>query len=174
MLLTRRGGIFGVFIVLKNLFIIGTCSLRRTTKLLFQRPSWSEWYIFSVFFVYLLLLKNFPRLKIKYTISKVGCQNEFLKWLIAVQEKMVKKTQFLINSKMVKSFLGRSNSNFGSNQSTSMVAIPQIDPACPPLFKIFVPLPSFLFHPLLGALYCSPYPEANPSCPNPINQPFLV
>ena len=40
-----------------------TCSVRLTTKLLFQGPSWSEWYIF--FFVYLLFLKNIPRLKVK-------------------------------------------------------------------------------------------------------------
>ena len=37
---------------------------------------------------------------------------------------MVKRTHLLLNSKMVKSFLGRSNSNFGSNQLTSMVDIP--------------------------------------------------
>ena len=37
--------------------------------------------------------------------------------------KMVKRTH-LLDSKMVKSFLGRSNSNFGSNQLTSMVDMP--------------------------------------------------
>ena len=37
---------------------------------------------------------------------------------------MVKKTHLLLNSKMIKSFLGRSNSNFGSNQLTSMVDMP--------------------------------------------------
>ena len=124
---------------------------------------------------------------------KVGCQNEFLKWLKAAQEKMGKRTQFLLNSKMVKSFLGRSNSNFGSNQSTSMVGMPHriitgkfqrlkqgfgfivpkfvrrfqastflthpfLGPACPPLFKIFAPLPSFLFHPLSRYLRLSPLP----------------
>ena len=34
---------------------------------------------------------------------------------------MVKRTHLPLNSKMVKSFLGRSNSNFGLNQLTSMV-----------------------------------------------------
>ena len=33
---------------------------------------------------------------------------------------MVKRTHLLLNSKMVKSFLGRSTSSFGSNQLTSM------------------------------------------------------
>ena len=37
--------------------------------------------------------------------------------------KIVKKTN-LLNSKMVKSFLGRSNSNFGSNHLTSMKDMP--------------------------------------------------
>ena len=35
--------------------------------------------------------------------------------------KMVKRTRLWLNSKMVKSFLGRSTSNFGSNQLTPMV-----------------------------------------------------
>ena len=38
--------------------------------------------------------------------------------------KMVKRTHLLLNPKMVKSFLGRSNSNFGLNQLTSMVDMP--------------------------------------------------
>ena len=37
---------------------------------------------------------------------------------------MVKRTHLLLNSKMVKSFLGRSNSNFGLNQLTSMLDMP--------------------------------------------------
>ena len=36
---------------------------------------------------------------------------------------MVKRAN-LLNSKMVKSFLGSSNSNFGSNQLTSVVDVP--------------------------------------------------
>ena len=38
--------------------------------------------------------------------------------------KMVKRTHLLLKSKMVKSFLGRLNSNFGLNQLTSMVNMP--------------------------------------------------
>ena len=122
---------------------------------------------------------------------------------------MGKRTQFLLNSKMVKSFLGRSNSNFGSNQSTSMVGMPHriitgkfqrlkqgfgfivpkfvrrfqastflthpfLGPACPLFLKSLRPFPLFCFTLFQGILDCPPYPEANRSCPNPINQPFLV
>ena len=38
---------------------------------------------------------------------------------------MVEKTHPLLNSQMVKSFLGRSNSSFGLNQLTSMVDMPR-------------------------------------------------
>ena len=34
------------------------------------------------------------------------------------------RRKHLLNSKMVKSFVGRSNNNFGSNQLTSMVDLP--------------------------------------------------
>ena len=103
-----------------------TCSLRWATKLLFQGPSWSEWCIFPVFFFvyYLLFLKNVPRLKIKLH----NIQSWMSKWIFKVVEncarKIVKRTHLLLNSKMVKSFLGRSNSNFGSKQLTSMVDMP--------------------------------------------------
>ena len=79
-------------------------------------------YLFC-FFVYLLFLKNVPRLKIKVH----NIQSWKLKWIFKVVKscarKMVKRSH-LLNSKMVKNFLGRSNSNFGSNQLTSMVDMP--------------------------------------------------
>ena len=37
---------------------------------------------------------------------------------------MIKRTHLLLSPKMLKSFLGRSNSNFGLNQLTSMVDMP--------------------------------------------------
>ena len=43
---------------------LGPRSLRRSTKLLFQGSSWSEYIFSGFFFVYLLFLKNVPRLKI--------------------------------------------------------------------------------------------------------------
>ena len=105
-----------------TLLMAWTCSWM-TTELLFQGPSWSEWYIFSVFFVYLLLLRNFPTLKIKVC----NIQNWMPKWIFKVVKscvrKMAKRTH-LLNSKMVKHYLGRSNSNFGSNKLTSMVDMP--------------------------------------------------
>ena len=80
-------------------------------------------YLFC-FFVYLLFLKNVPRLKIKVH----NIQSWMSKWIFKVVKscarKMVKRTHLLLNSKMVKSFLGRSNSNFGLNQLTSMVDMP--------------------------------------------------
>ena len=99
-----------------------------TTKLLFQEPSWPEWYIFSVFFVclfvffnYLLFPQNVSTLKIKVH----SIQNWMPKWIFKVVKscarKMVERTHPLLNSKMVKNFLERPNSNFGLNQLTSMV-----------------------------------------------------
>ena len=44
---------------------------------------------------------------------------------------------------------------------------PPFDPASPPFLKSLCPLPS-------GILDSSPYPHADPSCPNPTNQAFLV
>ena len=80
-------------------------------------------YLFC-FFVYLLSLKNVPRLKIKVH----NIQSWMSKWIFKVVKscprKMIKRTHLLLNSKMVKSFLGRSNSNFGSKQLTSMVDMP--------------------------------------------------
>ena len=51
---------------------------------------------------------------------------------------------------------------------------PTLCPSLPPLFKIFVPLPSFLPYPLLTYFRQSHHPQATPSCPNTTNQPSLV
>ena len=80
-------------------------------------------HLFWGFFVYLLLLKNIPTLKIKVC----NTQNWMPKWIFKMVKscvwKMVRRTH-LLNSKMVKHSLGRSNSNFGSNKLTSMVDMP--------------------------------------------------
>ena len=80
-------------------------------------------HLFCFFFVYLLLLRNVPTLKIKVC----NIQNWMPKWIFKVVKscvrKMAKRTH-LLNSKMVKHYLGRSNSNFGSNKLTSMVDMP--------------------------------------------------
>ena len=118
-----------IFYSIEICFITGTicawaCSLRRTTKLLFQEPSWSEWHIFSVFlFVYLLFLKNVFRLKIKVHNIQSWMSKWIFKAVKSCSRKMVNGTH-LLNSKMVKSFLGRSNSNFGLNHLTSVVDMP--------------------------------------------------
>ena len=77
-------------------------------------------YLFH-FFVYLLSLKSIPRLKIKLHSIPSGMSHWIFKLVKSCARKMVKRTKLLLNSKMVKSFLGRSNSNFGWNQLTSMV-----------------------------------------------------
>ena len=48
---------------------------------------------------------------------------------------MVKRTHLLLNSKMVKSFLGRLNSNFGLKQLISMLDMP-----CRIIIERFQPL----------------------------------
>ena len=83
------------------------------------------WMIYLLcFFVYLLFFKNLPRLKIEVH----NIQSWMSKWIFEVVKscarKMVKRTHFLLNPKMVKSFLGRSNSIFRLNQLTSIVDIP--------------------------------------------------
>ena len=99
-------------------WVLRTCSFWRTTKLLFQGPSWSEWYIFSLFFVYLLFLKKVPRLKTKAHIIQTWMSKWIFEVVKSCARKMVKRTHFLLNSEMVKTFIGRSNRNFGSHQWT--------------------------------------------------------
>ena len=77
-------------------------------------------YLFCFFFVYLLFLKNVPRLKIKVHIIQSWMSKWIFKVVKSCARNMVKRTHLLLNSKMVKSFLGRSTSSFGSNQLTSM------------------------------------------------------
>ena len=80
-------------------------------------------YLFC-FLVYLLFLKNIPRLKIKVH----NIQSWMPKWIFKVVKscarKMVQMTHTLLNSKMVKSFIRRSISNFWLNQLTSMADMP--------------------------------------------------
>ena len=102
---------------------LGPCSLRRSTKLLFQGSSWSEWYIFSVFFCLFTFPQKCPKIK-NLSTQYLKLDVKIFKVVKSCARKMVKRTHLLLNSKMVKSFLGRSNSNFGSNQLTSMVDIP--------------------------------------------------
>ena len=44
----------------------------------------------------------------------------------------------------------------------------------PPFFNLFIPSPLFCSTPFHGIFDSSPHTHANPSCPNPTNQPFLV
>ena len=80
-------------------------------------------YLFC-FFVHLLFFKNVPRLKFKKHNIQSWMLKQIFKVIKSCTRKMLKRTHLLGNSKMVKIFLERSNSNFGSNQLTSVVDMP--------------------------------------------------
>ena len=102
---------------------LGPCSLRRSTKLLFQGSSWSEWYIFSVFFCLFTFPQKCPKIK-NLSTQYLKLDVKIFKVIKSCARKMVKRTHLLLNYKTVKSFLRRSNSSFGLNQLTAMVDMP--------------------------------------------------